>query len=346
MNTQDHFDSALDVELNEYPNSNRFDHAEHGQQGEPDAYGRFHASQFGDEEPPKLKKTIPTPVLLIGGIVLFMVGAFIFKEITAPKPVSATQFDTESVTAVPASRGGMIPTTPSQAPVELPAQNSMPPAPQGGMPVNSQPTLAQQPQVSPPVAKPLASALPYVQTPDVGAAIPTVPATASNGGDIQTPTVGPDMLNSSVSDPKDAEIAMLKAQLAQMKISDASDTHIRHTRSHPVATRRYETARATPASDTSNGDASANVTPTEAPPSVGTKSAALNKHQAYQSKHHRQEIQLGFHIKQVVPGQGWVQDEESGKQIVVAVGDKIGNAEVTKIDAANFKIYTTAGVIQ
>ena len=58
------------------------------------------------------------------------------------------------------------------------------------------------------------------------------------------------------------------------------------------------------------------------------------------------ETQVGWHIKQVIPGQGWVEDENSGKQVVVSIGDRIGGAEVTKIDADGGKIYTTAGVIQ
>ncbi|KVD93002.1 hypothetical protein WS63_08185 [Burkholderia stagnalis] len=71
-------------------------------------------------------------------------------------------------------------------------------------------------------------------------------------------------------------------------------------------------------------------------------------HARHTGKHKRRgvEVQLGYHIKQVIPGQGWIVDEQSGKQSVVSVGDKIGTSEVTRIDADNYKIYTTAGVIQ
>ncbi len=72
----------------------------------------------------------------------------------------------------------------------------------------------------------------------------------------------------------------------------------------------------------------------------------MNTRQSVRNKRGRVEVQLGFHIKQIIPGQGWVEEEESGKQRVVTVGDKLGNAEVTKIDPDNYRIYTTAGVIQ
>lgn len=58
------------------------------------------------------------------------------------------------------------------------------------------------------------------------------------------------------------------------------------------------------------------------------------------------EVLVGFHVKQVIPGQGWVENEQTGKQQVVSVGDKIGTAEVTKIDDVNYRIHTTAGTIE
>lgn len=60
----------------------------------------------------------------------------------------------------------------------------------------------------------------------------------------------------------------------------------------------------------------------------------------------RPQIQRGFHIKQIIPGQGWVEDEATGKQTIVRVGDKLGEANVLKIDVNHYTITTTAGVIQ
>ncbi len=57
-------------------------------------------------------------------------------------------------------------------------------------------------------------------------------------------------------------------------------------------------------------------------------------------------MQQGFHIKQIVPGQGWVEDEATGRQTIVRVGDTLGEAKVLKIDANHYTITTTAGVIQ
>src|SRR5260364_216949 len=58
------------------------------------------------------------------------------------------------------------------------------------------------------------------------------------------------------------------------------------------------------------------------------------------------EVKLGLHIKQIIPGQGWVEDEETGRQTIVSVGDSISGAAVTKIDAERYEIQTTAGAIQ
>lgn len=64
------------------------------------------------------------------------------------------------------------------------------------------------------------------------------------------------------------------------------------------------------------------------------------------ARRNRTEVLLGFHIKQIIPGQGWVEDEATGKQTIVTVGERISGAEVTKIDAERYEIQTTAGVIQ
>jgi len=76
-------------------------------------------------------------------------------------------------------------------------------------------------------------------------------------------------------------------------------------------------------------------------------SAAAKKDKADKGKNSTpsDSIQLGYKIKQIVPGQAWVENE-AGRVQVIAVGDTLAGSEVTKIDADNFRITTTAGVIK
>ncbi|MDR6398045.1 hypothetical protein ACTOWA_00780 [Herbaspirillum seropedicae] len=64
-----------------------------------------------------------------------------------------------------------------------------------------------------------------------------------------------------------------------------------------------------------------------------------------QKREEREAEQVGYRIRQIVPGQGWV-ETDGGKLFVVGVGDKIGGAEVLAIDADKYRITTTAGVIK
>ncbi len=59
----------------------------------------------------------------------------------------------------------------------------------------------------------------------------------------------------------------------------------------------------------------------------------------------REEVQLGYKIKQVIPGQAWLEDD-SGKQYVKAKGDKLGGSEIVEIDADKYIVRTTAGIIR
>lgn len=78
---------------------------------------------------------------------------------------------------------------------------------------------------------------------------------------------------------------------------------------------------------------------------VARQTAKVSNKDKVQKKEDREAEQIGYRIRQIVPGQGWV-ETDGGKLFVVAVGDKIGGAEVLAIDADKYRITTTAGVIK
>lgn len=185
----------------------------------------------------------------------------------------------------------------------------------------------------------------------------------------------------AASDPKDLEIAKLQAELKVARAHhEKTQRHAgKHTtrmaHAHVKANVMAAASDANAASGTNatsgasvsasaDGNANANANTSantsgsamiqaasgaDAASAPRATKVAANRHHprhAARGKHARVEVLVGYHIKQVVPGQGWIEDEQTGKQQVVAVGDKIGRAEVIKIDPDNYRIDTTAGVIQ
>lgn len=59
----------------------------------------------------------------------------------------------------------------------------------------------------------------------------------------------------------------------------------------------------------------------------------------------KDETVVGYKIKQVIPGQAWLEDE-NGRQLVKVKGDKLGGSEIVEIDADKYLVRTTAGVIR
>jgi len=59
----------------------------------------------------------------------------------------------------------------------------------------------------------------------------------------------------------------------------------------------------------------------------------------------KDETVVGYKIKQVIPGQAWLEDE-AGRQIVKVKGDKLNGSEIVEIDADKYLVRTTAGVIR
>lgn len=74
-------------------------------------------------------------------------------------------------------------------------------------------------------------------------------------------------------------------------------------------------------------------------------SGVLRGKPSKRSSEPRDETVVGYKIKQVIPGQAWLEDE-NGKQVVKVKGDKLGGSEIVEIDADRYVVRTTAGVIR
>ena len=379
MSEPDHFSTVLDVEAHEQLHDHSGVGAEYAG---ADGYGDFH------EDEPKVsrKKPIPTPVLIIGGMVVFIAIGAGYQHFFGAKPQG------EIMTAPPASTsaeaGGMIASNNEPETASLPSQArsgglvsgaaSPPPLPVDMRPAASEPAgpvpsvessrMSPQPVAPPPIAPAqapvdlgaTAGSLNATGTPMTGnaAAAPAdvsttaapetassmIPATGAGTSAPITPAAAPD--------PKDAEIAQLKSELKEAQAHHgATPKHAlkRVVRvRHAVAASDAATAATAGDAATAPGAASDAATADAASGSGATKVASNARHVRHRvhGKHASLAILAGYRIKQVVPGQGWVEDEQTGKQQVVSVGDKIGDAQVTKIDPDTYRIVTTSGVIQ
>ncbi|RKP47580.1 hypothetical protein [Trinickia fusca] len=226
------------------------------------------------------------------------------------------------------------------------------------------------------------AAVPTSATGMMASADANAPASSANVGEAasaQPAAATPAAIGgaNAASDPKDLEIAKLQAELkaarghhektqrhAGKHATRIAHTHLRANTNTVAAASDANAASGTDAasgaSASASSDANANTNASgsamiqaasgaDAASAPRTAKGAANRHHprhAARGKHARVEVLVGYHIKQVVPGQGWIEDEQTGKQQVVAVGDKIGRAEVIKIDPDNYRIDTTAGVIQ
>lgn len=377
MNEHDHFSSVLDVEAVEESLEHHFGDPEAGIAADPDE------AQAHEQQAPR-KKPIPKALLLIGGMVGFVVvgaGYQHFFGTHPPSPAPAAMMGSSGLdggdTPLPAgtaitqqaqngmlSHGTAAPPLPNPMPGQatepigpIPSQQSSratlanaamaSPAPAGSfgdeaqqnsaisavaMASGSAAAASMEPSPSP------AAAFSHASTPSAAAMIPASGgAGAATGGLVAAATApaAPDAatsMNAVVApDPKDVEIAKLQAEVDALKSRDggsSSTSATGHTAAHRTAKHASRDARL------------AKTHPHAA------ESANHIVRSAQHQKRTGMEVLAGYAIKQVIPGQGWVQDEASGTQQVVAVGDFIGKAKVVRIDPDHYRIVTTAGVIQ
>lgn len=346
MSESDHFASHIDD-----------DSVEHGHQP-PDHIVDADVSDLGGAEPAK-KKSLPMPLLLGGGTVLIVGALFAYKHFIKPAPNQ--QFASAPVSSLSADGGGMIPSTATPS-APLPGQGGVADAaPKGVVPLPAEDPVSVPAGPVPTVAtmQPAQSTSLDALAASGGAALhpASVPVANASAGPLSTaPVATPSAAPADAASKPDAASTALIASppaTAAAPESDGKDAEIRKLRQelkrakHALAQRRPAPSakQATVAhadTDGDDGDSAASA------PRASTPKKTTHAHRNGKHKHKRErvEVQLGYHIKQVIPGQGWIEEEETGKQRVVAVGDKIGTAEVTRIDPDHYKIYTTAGVIQ
>ncbi len=189
------------------------------------------------EDQPRKRRTIPTPVIIVGGMVVFIACAFGYKHFFGTKPNN--RFASAPVTTLPPDTGGMIPSTPAQSsafPPPLPAQG-MPTRidgatvaqfpDQASAPVGPVPVLAGTQATAAPVPPTTAAQLPLnigpsASTPNT--AVASQPAATSaavmtpNAAAIDTTPISPAtgvVITNGVTTPdaKDLEIKKLRQEL-------------------------------------------------------------------------------------------------------------------------------------
>lgn len=392
MNTAtDHFSAHVEDADYREPTSNGLEDAVH-------VHDESHLDDLDTGAPDSGKRKfpkIPTPLLIVGAVVVFGLAGMGYQKLTAKPQASYV------ASAPQANGGGMIPSTPISAQVQ-PGVDTQPPtlaSPQAGIPTNTAPSTPLGPPPTVDHGSTMQPAgfsgggprapgvnasgidmgsapgnnsgsatsaftpgsLPPTTTTTTAApssAIAIAPDTQSGGGEATAP------------DPKDAVIAGLRAQIQALQLQASgsvggSDKGVgsptRHHRTHGHAALVAATGNAGAANPSSEATATAtgevsDAATTASKPVRAHKSGLRKGYWARGANTHKPAEPSGakgvdadlahLHIKQVIPGQGWVEDESTGKQQVVSVGDHIGNSRVTKIDPESYRIETTAGVIQ
>jgi len=359
--------SVIDAEHQEY--SHQQQSASHGHEQQPGETEDDADLSFNDDpdgRPAKKKMRLPIPVLLGGGFIVFIALFAGYKKIVGhPAHPSSVPSAVASLPADDGSgngNGGMMaphgqagpgsvaslpafPTVTQAAPAPLtaadlgsasstsiaslpaqatsvPATSAVPAAP------NALPAAVQAQRDSA-----LASATQVASNSAHSATMNLATTDASATSTIMSAAAVPaSAAEAAPVDPRDAKIAKLERELSQLRGKRPALARAKHV----ASAKSDETG-----TDAASTESDANSDSTDQ--QVRHASAKAPR----KGKHSRVlETQVGWHIKQVIPGQGWVEDENSGKQVVVSIGDRIGGAEVTKIDADGGKIYTTAGVIQ
>lgn len=366
--------SVIDADHQEYPHNQQTaenDHQQHhGTDDEEDT--SFGADR--DDRPARQKKKLPLPLILGGSFIVFIALFAGYKKIfghpahasSVPTAVASLPAD-DSVNRNGNGSGGMMAPqgqtaagNPSPLPAELPtAAPASPAAPASftaadigtaSSPSATQPSAVsfQSQAPSMPDTIPVTgatSALPAAMQTQQGSIVAAAPQAQSNN--VPSAAASASETNTMMSAaafpasaPQDAPVETRAQKITRL---EHELSQLRGKRPAPTHAKRLASAKLPEAATTDTASAEADTTSdaTDQPvrhastkaPRKGKRSRVL-------------ETQVGWHIKQVIPGQGWVEDENSGKQVVVSIGDRIGGAEVTKIDADGGKIYTTAGVIQ
>ncbi|QBY56087.1 hypothetical protein [Cupriavidus oxalaticus] len=272
----------------------------------------------------KPKRKLPTNYLIYGAVAVAVLGFWGFKKMT--KPSSPAGF----AASAPMNDGGMMgaaanperPAPGSFAPVRQAQQET---AAQGFAPSGADPAMSN-------------SSLPASASESVNSASASVPFVASLAASAtndaaEIATGKPGLKNSDRKEMSDADAAILQQLKAQtVQLEDMGK------RLSALETRRVDAKTASKPARASK--------PLSDEDRAREKAAGVVRTKATRSRtNSKEEVQLGYKIKQVIPGQAWLEDD-TGKQYVKAKGDKLGGSEIVEIDADKFIVRTTAGVIR
>ncbi|CAN7783416.1 hypothetical protein LJR296_008187 [Cupriavidus necator] len=309
MTQTNHFDAHLDTNEHEDPNHDS---------------SEVDVTDVATSDKPKRK--LPTNYLLYGAVAVAVLGFWGFKKMSQPSSPA------EIAASAPMSDGGMMGASGTQRPA---AESFAPvqPAPQGF--ARSQPAeqLAEKPPEQPAsnnngptsaIELPASNTIAGGTTATSMAANDALPAGA-------IPSTKASTVESGRKESTDSAILeQLKAQTAQLEDMGK--------RLSALETRRVEAKAESKPVRASK--------PLSAEDSAREKSAGVVRAKASRSRSSaKEEVQLGYKIKQVIPGQAWLEDD-SGKQYVKAKGDKLGGSEIVEIDADKYIVRTTAGIIR
>uniref|UniRef100_UPI003F490742 hypothetical protein n=1 Tax=Cupriavidus taiwanensis TaxID=164546 RepID=UPI003F490742 len=304
--------------------TNHFDaHLETGEHDDPQPdTSQDDVTDVSTSEKPKRK--LPTNYLIYGAVAVAVLGFWGFKKMT--KPSSPAGF----AASAPMNDGGMMgaaanperPAPGSFAPVR-PAQQET--APQGFAPNGADPAMSN-------------SSLPASASEPVNSASPSGPSVASlaaraTNDAVEIATGNPGLKDADRKEMSAADAAILEQLKAQtVQLEDMGK------RLSALETRRVE---AKTESKPARGSK-----PISDEDRVREKAAGVVRAKASRTRtSSKEEVQLGYRIKQVIPGQAWLEDD-TGKQYVKTKGDKLGGSEIVEIDADKFIVRTTAGVIR
>lgn len=274
----------------------------------------------------KPKRKLPANYLIYGAVALAVLAFWGYKKMT--KPSSAAAF----TASAPMSEGGMMGALPPNGEGPAPGSSSLAriqqeAAPQGFASNGAGPAMNGD---SPTFG---ASGLGPVPSGGSASGVSAASLTERGGNestemDSRKDTIDPDGRNRTDTDA--AILAQLKTQTAQLEDMGKRLAALENRRVE--AQPRAKSTRA--------------IKPLSDEDRAREKAAGVVRAKATRARTtSRDEVQFGYKIKQVIPGQAWLEDE-TGKQYVKSKGDKLGGSEIVEIDADRYLVRTTAGVIR
>ena len=287
--------------------------------------------QITDVVPESPKRKIPQKVIVGAAVALCVFGFWGYKKMTKP----STSFATE-VSRSATAEGGMLAAKPAAGPVpqqsQFPMEESATRTPSPQSTFSAPPGAASTPEGAGNTSADLAAA-------GVGAPS-TDPVTAATPRAVASPTPLASETKQASPDLQ-AVLDAIKAQGVQL---DAVNSRIAKLEGQGPTAETQSTApkaRATAKAKHVARDVSSDDKERERVAGVvrGTKSTGKGKRDP------KEETQVGYKIKQVIPGQAWLEDE-NGKQYVKTKGDKLGGSEILEIDPDKYIVRTTAGTIR